>query len=248
MIRCASLYFTMVWMIGRLLACTLVIGAFTVTMAEPCARLDTKDGFVCVCNATYCDTVPQMKLVPGSAALVESGAQLGVMQPSAVAFNHSMSTDGKAVITINATTRYQVLLGFGGAFTDAAALNIQTLSPAAQETLLSSYYSPSGDGIGYTIGRVPMASCDFSTHEYSYDDYADDFALTNFSLADEDIHMKIPLIQLANKLAGHPMKLFGSPWSAPGWLKTNGKMIGKASLKGSAGDTYHKTWALYFVK
>ena len=44
------------------------------------------------------------------------------------------------------------------------------------------------------------------------------------------------------------LKFFGSPWSAPAWMKTNGKMQGKGSLKGKAGDKYHKAWALYFVK
>ena len=44
------------------------------------------------------------------------------------------------------------------------------------------------------------------------------------------------------------VKFFGSPWSAPAWMKTNGQMQGKGTLKGKAGDKYHKAWALYFVK
>lgn len=46
-------------------------------------------------------------------------------------------------------------------------------------------------GIEYNVGRVPMASCDFSTHTYSYDDKSGDFNLTKFALAEEDIKYKV---------------------------------------------------------
>jgi glucosylceramidase len=42
--------------------------------------------------------------------------------------------------------------------------------------------------------------------------------------------------------------LFGSPWSAPGWMKTNGHMKGGGKLKGTPGGEYDKTWAQYFVR
>uniref|UniRef100_A0A914DNG8 Glucosylceramidase n=1 Tax=Acrobeloides nanus TaxID=290746 RepID=A0A914DNG8_9BILA len=43
---------------------------------------------------------------------------------------------------------------------------------------------------GYTVGRVPMAGCDFSAREYSYDDVDGDFDLTNFGLTIEDLNYK----------------------------------------------------------
>jgi hypothetical protein len=46
-------------------------------------------------------------------------------------------------------------------------------------------------GLKYSIGRVPMASCDFSTHEYSYDDTSNDFNLTQFALTAEDLNYKV---------------------------------------------------------
>lgn len=46
-------------------------------------------------------------------------------------------------------------------------------------------------GIEYSLGRIPMASCDFSTHSYSYDDVKNDFELTYFSLAMEDTKYKV---------------------------------------------------------
>jgi hypothetical protein len=46
-------------------------------------------------------------------------------------------------------------------------------------------------GIGYSVGRVPMAGCDFSVREYSYDDVDGDFNLTNFALVTEDLNYKV---------------------------------------------------------
>lgn len=46
-------------------------------------------------------------------------------------------------------------------------------------------------GIEYTLGRIPMASCDFSMHPYSYDDNSGDFNLTKFSLTQEDKKFKV---------------------------------------------------------
>ena len=93
-----------------------------------------------------------------------------------------------------------------------------------------------------------MASCDFSTHTYSYDDYKEDFQMQNFSLTIEDLKLKIPIMKSAMKMSKRNIRLFGSPWAAPAWMKTNGKMQGAGQLKGEAGDKYHKAWALYFVK
>lgn len=92
-----------------------------------------------------------------------------------------------------------------------------------------------------------MASCDFSTRVYTYDDVSGDFGLSKFSLASEDINFKIPVIKRALKQSKRDVRLFGSPWSAPGWMKNSNSTIG-GQLIGVAGDVYHKTWAAYFVK
>ena len=92
-----------------------------------------------------------------------------------------------------------------------------------------------------------MASCDFSTSTYSYDDYEGDFQMENFSLAKEDFQLKIPLMLSAIKMSKRNLTFFGSPWASPAWMKTNGKMQGPGQLKGVAGDKYHKAWALYFA-
>jgi glucosylceramidase len=113
--------------------------------------------------------------------------------------------------------------------------------------MLESYFDADA-GIGYTVGRVPIGGCDFSTRKYTYDDNAvGDFLMVNFSLVTEDIEFKIPAILDAERLANRSLTLFGSPWSAPAWMKTNNKLNGQGQLKGTAGDEYHQAWARYLL-
>ncbi|XP_059139427.1 lysosomal acid glucosylceramidase-like [Physella acuta] len=212
----------------------------------PCAPLYIRPQYmVCVCNSTYCDTAPSAEKVPKGQFLVITTSQSGLRFQKQILQSSSVpKTNVTYSIKLNVTR--QTILGFGGAFTDAAGINIAALPDAAQELLINSYYS--NNGLEYTIGRVPMASCDFSTHPYSYDDVPGDLNLTKFSLAPEDIKYKIPYIQKAIKAAPVPIKLFASPWSAPAWMKTNNNMTGKGSLIGQPGGPYYKAWANYFVK
>lgn len=93
-----------------------------------------------------------------------------------------------------------------------------------------------------------MASTDFSTHEYSYDDVKFDFDLKNFNLTVEDLQYKIPFIKKAMTASGGKLKLFATPWSSPGWMKTSGRMVGAGELLGDQNGKYYQTWAQYFVK
>ncbi|XP_010163393.1 lysosomal acid glucosylceramidase, partial [Antrostomus carolinensis] len=125
-------------------------------------------------------------------------------------------------------------------------INIQSLSKDAQNHLLRSYFSE--EGIEYNLVRVPMASTDFSVRLYTYADAEGDFELKHFNLTEEDTRMKIPILQAAQAVAKRPLSLYASPWTSPVWMKTNGAMTGRGTLKGSPGDKYHQAWAKYFVR
>lgn len=79
----------------------------------------------------------------------------------------SSSAKAKATVSVDRRATKQTILGFGGAFTEAAAATFAKLSPAAQEAVLEAYWGESG--IGYTMGRVPINSCDFSEASYNFD-------------------------------------------------------------------------------
>ncbi|XP_013882930.1 glucosylceramidase [Austrofundulus limnaeus] len=203
---------------------------------------------VCECNSTYCDSIGSVPLPP----LGQYSSYLSSMEGSRLEARQGqiqVRTNGSAPglrLTMDPVQKYQRLRGFGGAMTDAAAINILSLSAGAQEQLLQQYFS--SEGIGYSVVRVPMASCDFSTRLYTYADTPGDYNLVNFTLAPEDVDMKIPLLKRAQAMSPQPLHLLASAWSAPAWMKTNGALVGKGSLKGQPGGKEHKAWAQYYIR
>jgi len=137
--------------------------------------------------------------------------------------------------------QFQTLLGIGGALTDASAEVFAKLPKAQQQELLQAYYSPS-QGIGYSLARTNIASCDFSSGSYSY--VADnDASLKSFSVK-HDEQYKIPLIKQATAAAGGKLTLFVSPWSPPAWMKTNHDLLKGGKLL----PEFRQPWANHYVK
>src|ERR1700690_3839335 len=145
-------------------------------------------------------------------------------------------------IIIDDKKTFQTILGFGGAFTDAAAAVFARLSKDAQEQFLKACFDPV-EGNGYTLCRTTIHSCDYSDDMYTYDDTAGDKALKNFTI-DHDRKDRIPFIKRAQAAAKGNLQLYASPWSPPGWMKTNGEMLHGGKLK----PEYNQTWADYYVK
>ncbi|KAK4037055.1 Glucosylceramidase [Daphnia magna] len=213
--------------------------------ADDCfRRYYGESSFVCVCNATYCDSAPSVDgpLPTGQAIVISSTQNDSRFQTHYLHFDIPSNESTVFQITVNASKTYQAIIGFGGAFTDAAGINIAKLSFPAQELLLSSYFGTLG--IEYGIGRVPIAGSDFSTYPYSYDDFPGDTTLSNFSLTEEDLVFKIPFINWAKTISSKPIKLFSSPWSGPAWMKSNNDFSGFGHLL----PENYQPWAEYFVK
>ncbi|KAF6074535.1 glucosylceramidase beta [Phyllostomus discolor] len=226
----------------------LLLQAFSwASGAHPCSpKSFGYSSVVCVCNATYCDSLDPLTLPAPSTFTRYESTRSGRRMELSLGTIQANRTGTGLLLTLQPDQKFQKVKGFGGAMTDAAALNILALSPPARNLLLKSYFSE--EGIEYNIIRVPMASCDFSIRTYTYADTPDDFQLHNFSLSEEDVKLKIPLIHQALQMSQRPVSLFASPWTSPTWLKTNGAVNGRGSLKGRPGDLYHQTWARYFVK
>lgn len=144
-------------------------------------------------------------------------------------------------IFVDPTHTFQTFLGIGGAITDAAAETFYKLPADKQAELLRAYYDTTS-GIGYTLGRTQINSCDFSSDTYTYVRDGDT-ALSTFNVAHDEKY-RIPLIRAAIRAAGGHLTLFASPWSPPAWMKDNGDMLHGGHLK----PEYYQTWANYFVK
>jgi len=145
-------------------------------------------------------------------------------------------------IDIDASTTFQEIEGFGGSFTEAAAYALSKMSPDKRTEAINAYFNPK-DGLGYTICRTHINSCDFSLGNYAYNEVEGDTELKHFDIS-RDKKLLIPLIKDAMAVPGADFKLVSSPWSPPGWMKTNGQMNHGGKLR----PEYRDTWALYYAK
>jgi len=145
-------------------------------------------------------------------------------------------------VMVDPTKAYQTIEGFGGALTDAAAETWAKLPPERQQEILAAYFDRD-KGIGYSLCRTHIHSCDFSSESYAYTEVPGDVQLQHFTL-DHDRKQKLPFIRAALAAAGAPVKIFASPWSPPAWMKTNGDMLHGGKLK----PEYREAWARYVVR
>ncbi|MCU0564608.1 MAG: hypothetical protein MUE48_11815 [Desulfobacterales bacterium] len=149
-----------------------------------------------------------------------------------------------ASVFIDTALRFQELLGFGGAFTEAASVTLDKLPIDRRQEALRAYFSPSpSEGHGYTLCRTHINSCDFCLSNYAYAEVEGDVALAHFSI-DRDRRSLIPMIHDAMRLSEGGLRVFASPWSPPAWMKTNGQMNGGGKLRAE----YREAWAHHYVR
>ena len=136
-----------------------------------------------------------------------------------LSFSHmGQPFETQVCVFVDPSKTFQSIIGFGGALTDAAAETFYKLPEASRKELLQAYYDKE-KGIGYTMARTNINSCDFSSDSYTY--VADnDASLSTFNI-DHDRKYKIPLIKEAMNASGNKLNLFVSPWSPPAWMKDN---------------------------
>lgn len=177
------------------------------------------------------------------AAWITTGDQSRVLARDAdLHFDREAVDASIPVIDVDDNQEYQSVVGWGAAMSDAAAYLIQNkLNAEQREALLQDLFGRE-PGIGFSFVRIPMGASDFSRSHYSYDDRPageTDSTLAHFSI-DVDRAEKIPALKRA--LAINPqLKLVGSPWSAPGWMKSSGSLI-----KGTLLPRFYGSFAEYF--
>jgi glucosylceramidase len=148
--------------------------------------------------------------------------------------------ENAAVIMIDPGKTFQEFIGIGGALTDAAAETYFKLPADKQTEFITALYD-SVKGIGYSLGRTHIHSCDFSSESYTYVKEGDS-TLNSFNIA-HDLKFRVPLIKEALKLASG-LKIYISPWSPPAWMKTNNDMLHGGKLK----DEFANAWAKYYTR
>ena len=147
----------------------------------------------------------------------------------------------EVLVFVDPTKTFQTMLGIGGALTDASAETFYKLPKEKQKEFLAAYYDKN-IGIGYSLARTNIQSCDFSSSSYSYVKEGD-AALTTFDIS-HDKKYRIPFIKEATAAAGGKLTLFVSPWSPPAFMKDNNDVLHGGKLK----KEFDQSWANFYVK
>lgn len=150
-------------------------------------------------------------------------------------------------ISIDASQSYQTIHGFGAAITGSSCYNLMQMSPNDRATFLKQTFSPN-EGMGYSYVRIAIGCSDFSVNgEYSC---CDTKGIENFALPAEDHTYIIPILN--EILAINPdLKIMGSPWTPPQWMKVNNLtdlQPHNSWTSGQLNPAYYEDYATYFVK
>ncbi|CAN5389900.1 glucosylceramidase [soil metagenome] len=149
-----------------------------------------------------------------------------------------------SVIVIDTTTRYQSMDGFGYSLTGGSAQLIYKLNERDRSKLLNELFRSDENNIGVSYLRISIGASDLDDHVFSYNDLSSgqsDETLSKFSL-DPDRTSLLPVLK--EILAINPkIKIMGSPWSPPTWMKDNNLPKG-----GSLLQKYYSVYAAYFVR
>lgn len=149
--------------------------------------------------------------------------------------------ENEVSIFVDPAKTFQTFLGIGAALTDASAETFAKLPKKIQAAFLQAYFNVE-NGIGYSLARTNIHSCDFSSGSYTYVNEGDS-ALNSFSI-DHDKVYRIPFIKQAVAAAGGKLLLYASPWSPPSFMKTNKEMLHGGKLI----PRFSQSWANYFTK
>jgi len=184
----------------------------------------------------------------GAAAVKSSGAKLWVTTPDKSMLLQeqavtSVPSSNNVQLIINPKKTYQEMDGFGYTLTGGSALHIAKMSAPARAKLLQELFGTGTNDIGISYLRISVGASDLDEKVFSYDDLPagqTDEAMAKFDLGYDKKYL-IPVLQEILKI-NPAIKILGSPWSPPVWMKTNGDTRG-----GSLKPEYYKAYAKYLV-
>jgi glucosylceramidase len=172
------------------------------------------------------------------------GDQSQLLQKQNIVLNFSDETNSNPTIEVDPETKFQTIDGFGYTLTGGSATLINALPATEKDKLLNELFANTDQAIRVNYIRISIGASDLSATPFTYNDIAEgetDEALAKFSIAKEQADL-IPILKKI--VAINPaIKILGSPWTAPTWMKTNKSFIG-----GSLKPEYYQTYAKYLVK
>lgn len=151
----------------------------------------------------------------------------------------------KNLIKLNPSIQYQEIDGFGAAITGSTAHNLLKMTKEDRYDLLKQTFDPV-DGNGYSYIRISIGASDFSLDEYTY---CDSVGIENFAIHDLDKKELFPILKEIKKINPN-IKIMGSPWTPPKWMKVNNLTDLKpydSWTSGQLNPKYYQDYAQYFV-
>ena len=144
-----------------------------------------------------------------------------------------------STIYIKKNKPLQKIVGFGGAFTEAASYVFHQASDEVKEKILKMYFSD--EGLGYELGRMSIHSCDFALENYTYIEEFD-HTLKTFSIEREHKYL-LPMLKEALNYSPN-LKMAVAPWSPPAFMKSNNQM----NRGGKLLKSYYDLYSEYIIK
>ncbi|TDN36018.1 glucosylceramidase [Hymenobacter sp. UV11] len=159
-----------------------------------------------------------------------------------VSLQFGANTNQDPIIAVDTTQTFQTMDGFGYALTGGSAQVMSRMSADSRAALIKELFATDSTSLGVSYLRVSIGASDLDSQVFTYDDSPQpDPTLANFSLASDQTAL-IPVLK--EILAVNPaIKILGSPWTAPSWMKSNNSPVG-----GSLLPQYYDAYAQYFVK
>lgn len=158
----------------------------------------------------------------------------------------SPDNENKNLIALDSAVRFQQIDGFGAAITGSTCYNLLQMDKDERSAFLYETFSPNNK-MGYSYVRVAIGCSDFSLSEYTC---CDEKGIEHFALTDEETKYVIPVLKEIKQI--NPLlKIMGSPWTCPRWMKVEDPVSKKPYnlwTGGHLNPDYYDDYGTYFVK
>ena len=172
------------------------------------------------------------------------GDKSALLQKQTTVLSFGTVANNNVIVEVDSTRAFQTIDGFGYTLTSGSAQLINGMNASAKTTLLQELFGNNPNSISISYLRISIGASDLSASVYSYNDLPagqTDINLAQFSLAPDKVDV-IPLLKEILQI-NPAIKILGSPWSPPVWMKDNA-----GSKGGSLRPEYYGVYANYFVK
>jgi glucosylceramidase len=213
---------------------SLIISVGLLSLNSDCSKKET---------TTVTDPPPPV-VTSNITAWITKSDRSALLQQQSGLLPFTSASNTNSTVEVDSTIMYQTVDGFGYTLTGGSAYLINRLSASQKSSLLQELFGTGDNSISISYLRLSIGASDLSQEVFSYNDLPvgqTDVNLTNFSLSKDTVDL-IPLLKEILQINPN-IKLMGSPWSPPVWMKDNGSSIG-----GSLQPQYYSVYAQYFVK